>query len=106
MTDILKYGVLIVGCLGFEARELQHPKLRGDIKIAYTQRLLTFLPRAGLGGNTTQYTVLPRTSSSETQLIMTSKNEWRAGDFGIRPVRVANCSGYHGTTSHTQPRYL
>ncbi|KAF5627065.1 DUF1446 domain protein [Fusarium sp. NRRL 52700] len=22
--------------------------------------------------------------------------EWRAGEFGTRPVRVANCSGYHG----------
>ncbi|KAF4415455.1 DUF1446 domain [Fusarium acutatum] len=27
---------------------------------------------------------------------MASNNEWRAGEFGIRPVRVANCSGYHG----------
>ncbi|KAF5544600.1 DUF1446 domain-containing protein [Fusarium mexicanum] len=25
-----------------------------------------------------------------------SNKEWRAGEFGMRPVRVANCSGYHG----------
>ncbi|KAM5372585.1 hypothetical protein ACJZ2D_007359 [Fusarium nematophilum] len=27
---------------------------------------------------------------------MASRDEWRAGEFGMRPVRVANCSGYHG----------
>ncbi|CEI67434.1 unnamed protein product [Fusarium venenatum] len=27
---------------------------------------------------------------------MSSRNGWRAGEFGVRPVRVANCSGYHG----------
>ncbi|KAJ9144578.1 hypothetical protein NKR23_g5828 [Pleurostoma richardsiae] len=27
---------------------------------------------------------------------MTAKNDWRVGALGIRPVRVANCSGYHG----------
>ncbi|KAJ3549814.1 hypothetical protein NM208_g317 [Fusarium decemcellulare] len=27
---------------------------------------------------------------------MTPRNDWRSGEFGIRPVRVANCSGYHG----------
>ncbi|KAG4287228.1 hypothetical protein FPRO06_04880 [Fusarium proliferatum] len=27
---------------------------------------------------------------------MASNSEWRAGEFGIRSVRVANCSGYHG----------
>ncbi|KAI0153680.1 hypothetical protein BJ166DRAFT_565058 [Pestalotiopsis sp. NC0098] len=27
---------------------------------------------------------------------MASDNAWRAGEFGARPARVANCSGYHG----------
>ncbi|KAM0229318.1 hypothetical protein ACHAPO_010097 [Fusarium lateritium] len=27
---------------------------------------------------------------------MSSRDGWRAGEFGVRPVRVANCSGYHG----------
>ncbi|KAF5583993.1 DUF1446 domain-containing protein [Fusarium pseudocircinatum] len=27
---------------------------------------------------------------------MASNNKWRVGEFGRRPVRVANCSGYHG----------
>lgn len=27
---------------------------------------------------------------------MTVKSDWRAGEFGVRPARIANCSGYHG----------
>ncbi|KAJ3457095.1 hypothetical protein MRS44_014236 [Fusarium solani] len=27
---------------------------------------------------------------------MSVTNNWRAGAFGVRPVRIANCSGYHG----------
>ncbi|KAG7133530.1 hypothetical protein HYQ45_008314 [Verticillium longisporum] len=27
---------------------------------------------------------------------MASYPKWREGDFGVRPVRIANCSGYHG----------
>ncbi|ETS85088.1 hypothetical protein PFICI_03113 [Pestalotiopsis fici W106-1] len=27
---------------------------------------------------------------------MATDDSWRAGEFGVRPARVANCSGYHG----------
>ncbi|RSL54358.1 hypothetical protein CEP54_009956 [Fusarium duplospermum] len=27
---------------------------------------------------------------------MSAASNWRAGEFGVRPVRIANCSGYHG----------
>ncbi|KAF4334673.1 DUF1446 domain protein [Fusarium beomiforme] len=31
---------------------------------------------------------------------MPSHDAWRAGEFGVRPVRVANCSGYHGDSAN------
>ncbi|ROV99717.1 hypothetical protein VSDG_02978 [Cytospora chrysosperma] len=30
---------------------------------------------------------------------MSATNNWRAGAFGVRPVRIANCSGFHGDPS-------
>ncbi|KAH8660444.1 hypothetical protein BX600DRAFT_523398 [Xylariales sp. PMI_506] len=27
---------------------------------------------------------------------MDTSKDWKAGEFGVRPVRIANCSGYHG----------